>query len=121
MGASLADTATSGLLNGMSGILIVLGDMPFVSRETLCLLVDFFVTRFCEGMVLRPQFNDEAGHPVLFDESYLPGLKRLSGDEGARSLIRVNPGKLVCVPVKDAGVIRDINLPEDLFTGVSKA
>lgn len=114
MGAGLASAAASGLLDARDGLLIALGDMPFIRRETLELLLAAFAARAGGGVILRPGFRGKEGHPVLFDGCHLAALRRLSGETGARPVLRANAERLVVLPVADAGVVRDIDLPAEL-------
>jgi molybdenum cofactor cytidylyltransferase len=43
-------------------------------------------------------------------------LVALSGDEGARHLLARNAASMHFVDVNDAGVLRDIDTPEDLIS-----
>lgn len=110
MGSSLADAASSGLLDTWECILLGLGDMPFVSRRTLLLLLAAFEPG--EARVLRPVFEGRPGHPVLFDPSCLDSLSQLSGEAGAAAWLRTSA--LQQLSVSDPGVVQDIDAPEDL-------
>ena len=54
------------------------------------------------------------GHPVLFGAAWFPALRGLSGDEGARTLLRDGSIGLKTVAVDDPGIHLDVDRPEDL-------
>ncbi len=91
------------------GVLVVLGDMPFVRPETYARLT----RRLAAGAeAVRPAFGGVPGNPVGLARSLFPRLMALEGDRGAAALL---PGLAVEeVAVDDPGVLRDIDTPADL-------
>ena len=84
-------------------------DNPAVTAETVRALIAGW--RGSEASVVMPRYEEERGHPVLADmtiahEFQAPGLP-----EGARSVVRRDPGRVLEVPVTDAGVVDDIDTP----------
>ncbi len=60
-----------------------------------------------------PRYQQRTGHPVLFTLNWFDSLTRLSGDKGARHIIRSNTKQLRFCDVDDAGVVRDLDfVPE---------
>jgi molybdenum cofactor cytidylyltransferase len=109
MGCSLA-AGVAGLVD-TAAVLVVLADMPYVKPMTLRGLAD----RLLSGAgIVRPIYKGRAGNPVGFNSRYLTTLAGLSGDKGARDILRDNPGGLTEWEVDDPGVIEDIDYPEDL-------
>ena len=53
------------------------------------------------------------GNPVLWDRRYLPAMMALTGDRGARALLRQHAEAVAEVPA-DATVLRDFDTPESL-------
>lgn len=108
MGASLAHaiarTATA------AGWIVALADMPYVKPSTIRALLD---TLKSGTDIVAPSHNGCRGNPVGFSSRYLPHLVALSGDEGARRLLQTAPVQLV--QVDDPGILRDIDLPQDLL------
>jgi molybdenum cofactor cytidylyltransferase len=59
-----------------------------------------------------PVYQGRRGNPVAFSRIHLQRLLQLSGDQGARKLLREFP---VCeIAVDDAGILYDVDSPEDL-------
>ncbi|MDA3859471.1 MAG: nucleotidyltransferase family protein, partial [Roseovarius sp.] len=54
--------------------------------------------------------NGAAGHPVIFPAARVPALKRLTGDQGARALLRSEPVMQVTLP--DAHATTDLDTTE---------
>ena len=99
-----------------AGWLIALGDMPHVSPGTIALVGD--VLKHGAGIVI-PTFKIARGHPVAFATEFLDTLMALRGDQGARSVIATmeaaDPRRINYLPVDDAGVLADIDSPDDLL------
>jgi molybdenum cofactor cytidylyltransferase len=91
------------------GLIVALGDMPFVSSLTISTLVAHLRTPFDMAV---PRFQGRMGNPVAFGSEYFEALGRLSGDRGARSLIDSN--EPMFVDVADPGILQDIDTPQDL-------
>ena len=89
-------------------------DMPRVSTATVVRLLDVWrklPTATRRKCVLAPAYQGVRGHPVLFGSDWTPALARLSGDEGARSIIK---GHLTLIEVDDPGCLFDVDTPEAL-------
>jgi molybdenum cofactor cytidylyltransferase len=98
------------------GILIALGDQPFLKAATVNLLLRAF-ERGKETIVV-PVFQGRRGHPVVFDRRYVAKLSRLEKDVGARSLLRKYPENIVEVKTKSKGVVVDIDTWQDYRRGL---
>jgi molybdenum cofactor cytidylyltransferase len=90
--------------------LICLGDMPFVSPDTLDRLAQYH----SDQAAVFPTWQGKRGNPVLLARSLFAGIMALSGDEGARSLLRAIPNQVAELPVDDPGILRDVDRPDAL-------
>lgn len=110
MGASLR-TAAARVPDDTAGVFVFLGDMPAIDPTTTARLA-----RALDGPdhIVAPTFEGRRGHPVLFGAAWLPALRALSGDEGARAILETAP-RLTRVAVQDPGVVLDVDRPEDLL------
>jgi molybdenum cofactor cytidylyltransferase len=107
MGHSLAAGAASLSDSEAQAVAIMLGDMPWVELGTLGLLA-----REASGStIVLPCHAGQQGHPVLFGRDFWPALARLTGDEGARSVVKAHPDSCIRLAVEDAGVLRDVDTP----------
>ena len=96
---------------GSRGILIALGDQPFLKSKTVNALIHAFTPG--EGRMVVPFYGRRRGNPVLFDRSYLKELMELKGDTGGRSVIDRHPDDITRFQTRSVAVIRDIDIWED--------
>jgi molybdenum cofactor cytidylyltransferase len=97
------------------GILIALGDQPYLRTRTIDALIHAFVPK--RGAIVIPTYAGRRGNPVIFDRSYEKELLGLRGDVGARSLLERYPDRILTVRTKSEGVVKDIDLWEDYVQG----
>jgi molybdenum cofactor cytidylyltransferase len=102
---------------GSEGILIALGDQPFLKTATINALIRAF-TRGKQTIIV-PSFQGQKGHPVIFHRKYERELLRLKGDVGARSILQRYPGDVRCLRVRAKGVVKDIDTRDDYRKGIS--
>ncbi|HUL29588.1 MAG TPA: nucleotidyltransferase family protein [Thermodesulfobacteriota bacterium] len=89
------------------GILIALGDQPFLKTRTVDALIRAFDR--LEGGIIIPSFQGRRGHPVIFHRRFRGDLLKLKGDAGGRCVIESHPEDVQVIPVKSAGVVRDVD------------
>lgn len=114
MGASLR-AAVAALPDDTAGVFVFLGDMPAVDPATPALLARSLKSPYD---IVAPTHLGRRGHPVLFGATWLPALRALSGDEGARALLENAGARLARIPVQDPGIHLDVDRPEDLARAV---
>lgn len=93
------------------GILIALGDQPFLKARTVNALLKAFEER--RDKIIVPSFKGERGHPVIFPIRLREGLLKLKGDEGGRSILKRYREEVHEVRVRSDGVLQDIDTWED--------
>ncbi len=93
------------------GVLIALGDQPFLKAATVDALIDRFSPG--KGMIVIPYYKRKRGHPVLFDRCYEGELLRLRGDEGGRSIVERYGERIVRVRTRSEGVVKDLDTWKD--------
>jgi molybdenum cofactor cytidylyltransferase len=108
MGRSLAAGAAAA--QGWDYLFVALADMPWVSLDTLRHLRREMQGAGSDSIIL-PVKGNQPGHPVGFGADYLPALATLTGDQGARSLVREAGNRTHRVIVEDAGVLQDLDTP----------
>ena len=84
-------------------------DNPAVTPDTVGRLIEGW--RASRALIVMPCHGEERGHPVLADmtianEFLAPGL-----EEGARTVVRRDPARVLEVPVDDAATVDDIDTP----------
>ena len=70
----------------VAAVLMTLCDQPLIAVETLGRLVRAF--RQSEKPIVASRFEDTIGVPAIFAEMFFERLKNLSGDAGAKQIIR---------------------------------
>ncbi len=97
--------------NRASAFLIAFADQPRVSPEVIGRLIGEY-RKGNRGIVV-PVHGGRRGHPVIFSARYREELSRLSGDAGGKGILGQHPGDILEVAVESAGVVFDIDTPED--------
>ncbi len=93
-----------------SAFLVFMVDQPFITASLINTVIGEFEKR--SSLVLRPVYNGQPGHPVIFSYDLSDRLKQLAGDEGARQVLKELGDKVDCFPVQDEAAIFDIDTPE---------
>jgi molybdenum cofactor cytidylyltransferase len=110
MGASLRAGAAA-LPADAGGVFVFLGDMPRVPAAVLQPLADAVSAG---APAAAPQFAGRRGNPVLLGAALIPALRALTGDQGAREILRGLGERLALVEAPDDGVLFDVDRPGDL-------
>lgn len=105
--SSVAQISTA---SNAQGLLVMLGDMPFIQPATLAALL----AKADRRLIIRPTYQGKPGHPVLFGRAWWPQLCTLTGDEGAHSVLLGNPQAVRNIELGDPGVLLDIDRPGDV-------
>jgi molybdenum cofactor cytidylyltransferase len=93
------------------GVLVLLGDMPFVTAK----LIDSLINAFDQGHeICAPIHHGRRGNPVLWGRRFFPDLLALTGDKGARHLMDLHADTLCELEVEDDASLIDIDTPDDL-------
>lgn len=98
------------------GAFIVLGDMPFVGGELLNSLARTFDRAGGESIVFPVTSDGGQRNPVLWPRAYFSQLARLSGDEGAKSLLRLHASHCMAVAGFPETAFSDVDTRDDLDT-----
>jgi molybdenum cofactor cytidylyltransferase len=109
MGHSLAHAIA--ITSHAGGWVVALADMPFVAPDTIRRVA----AALQDGADLAaPAYRGSRGHPVGFAAPYREELAALTGDAGARDVLKRDRARMRALEVDDPGVLRDIDTPEDL-------
>jgi molybdenum cofactor cytidylyltransferase len=109
MGASLAAGART--VADDAAVLVALGDMPAIAPSTYAAVLHALRAG---AAIVQPRCQGLPGHPVGFAARWLPQLRALDGETGARPLLRAYAAQVTALPVDDAGCLLDIDTPHDL-------
>jgi CTP:molybdopterin cytidylyltransferase MocA len=94
---------------GLRGVGIFLVDHPLIDATTVRLLA----ARLEPGRIVLPFHEGRRGHPVFFSEELFGEILALRTDQGLNVTVRRDPTRVIEVPVANAGVLRDIDTPEE--------
>jgi CTP:molybdopterin cytidylyltransferase MocA len=92
-------------------VMILPGDMPELTTDDLTAMI-----KAHEGspdqILQATSASGTPGHPVIFPAELVPAFARLSGDEGARSILKANRDRLRQVALPDNHAVTDLDTPE---------
>lgn len=96
-------------IEGFKGdaVMILLGDMPFVSSEIINKLYESF--EISNKNIVIPMYKGVRGNPVVIGEKYFMNLLSNMGDKGAREIIKNNFHDVEQVEISDKGILIDID------------
>jgi molybdenum cofactor cytidylyltransferase len=97
------------LKSDINGFLLILVDHPLVSQTTYELIMN----EADPQKIVIPVYNNKNGHPVYFGRNFFNDLLNAPLNKGARYVVHKYPEYVQKVDVQDAGILRDIDLPED--------
>jgi len=101
---------------GLAGVIIMVCDQPFVNAALLRQLMD---QQLIAGKgIIACTYDNTAGTPVLFANTYFDALTALEGQEGAKKILQQSTDDLALVPFPLGAL--DIDTAEDyqrLLTG----
>lgn len=112
--AGLASSLRAGIAalpDTVEAVVIGLADQPLVSSAVVRALCERWYRERVDAVA--PRYRDGPGHPVLFDRAMFAELSSLSGDRGARELLRDLGDRLAVVRVDDEIPV-DVDTPEAL-------
>jgi molybdenum cofactor cytidylyltransferase len=108
MAASLRTAACWADRVGAEGLMVLLADMPELTTSDLRALAAAFAP---DGPPLRATSAiGIPGHPVVFPSDLFRELETLTGDTGARDVLRLHPPRLLALPATHATT--DLDTPE---------
>ena len=94
----------------IDAVVITLCDMPNVTAADIDSLIDAFHPNGTS--IIAASHGEVAGVPALFSSQLFPNLLTLSGDKGARNIIREHPENVTRIRLRSAAF--DIDTPGDL-------
>jgi molybdenum cofactor cytidylyltransferase len=93
------------------GWLVALADMPYVQPATHSAIIQALADY---AVIAAPSYRGQRGHPVGLSALFRDDLLALSGDAGARMILKDHASDIQLVEVNDPGVLKDIDTPADL-------
>ncbi|MDA7424466.1 nucleotidyltransferase family protein [Thalassococcus lentus] len=94
------------------GLIILPADMPDITASDIESLIKGFDAELTPTVQQATSFDGTPGHPVLFPSDCFVSLRQLTGDEGARSVLKANRHRLRYVPLPGLNALTDLDTPE---------
>lgn len=95
---------------GADAIVVLLGDMPYVDRRSVNLVVAAQATGKWDAVAAA--CRGRRGNPVSFDSAYFDRLADVDGDVGGRQIL-LGSADAIAIETDDEGVLRDVDRPDD--------
>ncbi|MGB1140466.1 MAG: nucleotidyltransferase family protein [Halioglobus sp.] len=92
------------------GLLVAMGDMPWVQPTSYRDIAG----HVSPDTIVVPQYAGQRGNPVGFGAAFFDLLAGITGDRGARDIVRMHPDAVRALPVDDPGVLLDVDIPDAL-------
>jgi molybdenum cofactor cytidylyltransferase len=92
-------------------LLVLPGDMPYVEPATVAALLQ---RQRETGGIVSPRFQGKRGHPVIIPGKYREEIRDAEPSVTLHEILRSHAGERVDMDVYDRGVVRDVDVPEDL-------
>lgn len=97
--------------------IVALADMPYIQSTSHHAVA----ARLRAGdSLVATKFQGRRGHPVGFSGRWRDQLSVLTGDQGGKAILALHPEEVNLVEIEDPGVLRDIDWPEDLESGLRR-
>ena len=94
------------------GLLFWLADLPEIETTDLGRILA--AAQNAPGVLIRATTSDgKPGHPVYFPAEFRGELARLTGDDGARAVLKRHAAATIFVPLPDNRALTDLDTPED--------
>ena len=104
----------SALPQNVDGNMIVLGDMPMISKDTLTLLIDEFI--MLNGQhIIYPIYEERQANPVIFPKKYFQEILSSTGDHGCKKVLKQYPDDVVGVSIGSPEVVFDCDSEDNYF------
>lgn len=109
LGSSVVAGTRAAMELDPAALLFVLVDQPYVSISLLQQIMEQY-TRHSDALIVS-DYGSHPGVPALFPAFFFPNLLRLSGDAGARKIIKQYTGEIHFVAFPEGKY--DLDTPED--------
>lgn len=104
--------AVAEIPEAVAAVIFLLGDQPLLSATLVKDIIRAYENS--QASIVMPRWGKRPGNPVLFDlRVWRSALLELSGDEGARQIIRKNQAAVHYVEVATEQGFFDVDTPAD--------
>jgi molybdenum cofactor cytidylyltransferase len=114
MGASLRAGVRAAPADA-AAYLVALADMPRITPALIASLIAGYAA--AGKPIVVPLCGGRRGHPVMIGAGLREALLALTGDVGAREIVRAHPEWVGEFETEDVAVLFDVDVPADLAAG----
>jgi molybdenum cofactor cytidylyltransferase len=85
--------------------------MPKITSKTYDILIEEFKNFYnsTTPLIILPEYNGKTGNPVILSNHFFSELKEISGDIGAKYLIKKNEEFIKKVKISESYILEDID------------
>lgn len=94
-----------------SAVMFLLGDQPQVNPTIINAVIERFLE--CGAPIVMPTYGGVPANPVLFSSEFFPELLTVSGDEGARAIVKHHCVRVSHIAVSDGPPPQDVDTEAD--------
>jgi len=105
--SSSIKTGLKKLPKNSQGFLIVLGDMPNITKTTINKICSLIVRSDKE--IILPKFKNRTGNPIGFKQSMIKNIYKIKGDRGAKNIIKKNNKKIKFLNINSKSILVNLN------------
>ena len=105
--SSSIKTGLKKLPKNSQGFLIVLGDMPNITK-TIINKICSSITR-SDNEIILPKFKNRTGNPIGFKQSMIKNIYKIKGDRGAKNIIKKNNKKIKFLNINSKSILVNLN------------
>ena len=95
-----------------AGAAFMLGDQPLITAEVIDELIDVFERN--PGKIVAPLIHGRRSTPVIFPAALFPEIMEITGDVGARSIVRRYAQNVIGLEMGALYDDCDLDTPDDL-------
>lgn len=102
-------TGITALPDDVDGVMICLGDMPYITAKNY----NDLIAAFEKGKIIAPTNGSKVGNPLIFSRDLFSDFEGIEGDKGARKLLKDHPEKIIEIDLGTDAIFQDIDTPEE--------
>ena len=110
LGHSLSFGVAQAANRRFNGVVVSFADMPWIQPGTYSAVARSLAT----DKIVVPRYREHIGNPIGYGSHYFQELMSCRGDEDTTSIWRSHRDCVEYLDLDDAGILRDVNTPEDL-------
>ena len=109
--SSSLQTGVKKIQDKFPAVMFLLGDQPMLDSKIIDMLLEQFWSSGKDICV--PVFEGKRGNPVIFSQKFYDHLLKITGDIGARNIIRNHPETVLAPEIKNPLCFIDIDTQSD--------